>query len=164
MVRWVAAKGRGVFEGDRCLRVIGTAIDITTRKAADAELQMLNDRLEQRVSEILAEKQAAEAHMRQAQKFEGLGQVAGGVAHDFNNLLMIIKGGISLVRRPLIEPERRQRLLASMEQAADRGAALSRQLLAFARQQPLRMESVDLRRRIESVREVLDRSLRATCR
>ena len=160
LVRWVAAKGRGVFEGDRCLRVIGTAIDITTRKAADAELQMLNDRLEQRVSEILAEKQAAEAHMRQAQKLEALGQLTGGVAHDFNNLLMIIKGGISLVRRPLIEPERRQRLLASMEQAADRGAALSRQLLAFARQQPLRMESVDLRRQIESMRELLDRSLR----
>jgi hypothetical protein len=159
-VRWVAAKGRGVFEGDRCLRVIGTAIDITTRKAADAELQMLNERLEQRVSEILAEKQAAEAHMRQAQKLEALGQLTGGVAHDFNNLLMIIKGGLSLLKRPLIEPERRQRLLASIEQAADRGAALSRQLLAFARRQPLRMESVDLRQHIESMRELLDRSLR----
>ena len=158
--RWVAAKGRGVFEGDRCLRVIGTAIDITTRKAADAELQMLNERLEQRVSEILAEKQAAEAHMRQAQKLEALGQLTGGVAHDFNNLLMIIKGGLSLLKRPLIEPERQQRLLASMEQAADRGAALSRQLLAFARQQPLRMESVDLRQHIGSMRELLDRSLR----
>ncbi len=160
VVRWVAAKGRGVFDGDRCLRVIGTAIDITTRKAADAELQMLNERLEQRVSEILAEKQAAEAHMRQAQKLEALGQLTGGVAHDFNNLLMIIKGGLSLLKRPLIEPERLHRLLSSMEQAADRGATLSRQLLAFARRQPLRVESVDLRQHIESMRELLDRSLR----
>jgi PAS domain S-box-containing protein len=160
VVRWVAAKGRGVYEGERCIRVIGTAIDITTRKAADAQLQMLNERLEQRVSEILEEKQAAEAHMRQAQKLEALGHLTGGVAHDFNNLLMIIKGGLSLLKRPFIDPERRHKLLSSMEHAADRGANLSRQLLAFARRQPLRAESVDLRHHVEGMRELLDRSLR----
>jgi len=160
VIRWVAAKGRGVYEGDRCRRVIGTAIDITPRKAAEAELQILNERLEQRVSEILAEKQAAEAHMRQAQKLEALGQLTGGVAHDFNNLLMIIKGGLSLLRRPQVEAERRHKVLSSMEQAVDRGATLSRQLLAFARRQPLRAESVDLRLHIEGMRELLDRSLR----
>lgn len=160
VLRWVAAKGRGVYEGDRCVRVIGTAIDITTRKAADAELKMLNERLEQRVAEVSAEKEAAEAHVRQAQKLEALGQLTGGVAHDFNNLLMIIKGGLSLLKRPLMEPERRHKLLSSIEQAADRGANLSRQLLAFARRLPLTSESVNLRVHIEGMRELLDRSLR----
>jgi PAS domain S-box-containing protein len=160
VIRWVAAKGRGVYEGERCVRVIGTAIDITTRKAADAELQMLNNRLEQRVAEVSAEKQAAEAHIRQAQKLEALGLLTGGVAHDFNNLLMIIKGGLSLLKRPQIEAERRHKLLSSIEQAVDRGATLSRQLLAFARRLPLTVESVDLRHHIEGMRELLDRSLR----
>ena len=160
VLRWVAAKGRGVYDGDRCVRVIGTAIDITTRKAAEAQLKMLNERLEQRVAEVLIEKQAAEAQVRQAQKLEALGQLTGGVAHDFNNLLMIIKGGLSLLKRPLIEPERRLKLFSNVEQAVDRGAELSRQLLAFARRLPLTAESVDLRNHIGGMRELLDRSLR----
>ncbi|MEP6884240.1 MAG: ATP-binding protein [Gammaproteobacteria bacterium] len=160
VIRWVAAKGRGLFDGERCVRILGTAVDITDRKATEAELKDLNERLEHRVAAALAEKSAAEAHIRQAQKIEALGQLTGGVAHDFNNLLMIIKGGVSLLRRPLIEPERRQRLLAGMEQAADRGATLSRQLLTFARRQPLKPESVDLSQQIEGMRELLDRTLR----
>jgi PAS domain S-box-containing protein len=160
VIRWIAAKGRGVFDGDRCVRVLGTAIDITERKATEAELKDLNERLEHRVAAALAEKSEAEAHIRQAQKIEALGQLTGGVAHDFNNLLMIIKGGVSLLKRTLIEPERRQRLLAGMEQAADRGATLSRQLLAFARRQPLKPESVNLVQQIEGMRELLDRTLR----
>src|ERR1700678_1844860 len=55
-IRWVAAKGRGIFRGDQCVRVIGTAIDVTTRKAAEAELRELNERLDQRVAEALAER------------------------------------------------------------------------------------------------------------
>jgi PAS domain S-box-containing protein len=160
VIRWVAAKGRGIFEGDRCVRVLGTAIDITDRKATEAELKDLNERLEHRVAVALAEKSEAEAHIRQAQKIEALGQLTGGVAHDFNNLLMVIKGGVSLLRRPLTEPERRARLLDGIEQAADRGATLSRQLLTFARRQPLTPESVDLARQIDGMRELLDRTLR----
>ena len=56
VTRWVAAKGRGIFREDQCVRIIGTAIDITTRKAAEAELRELNERLEQRVAEALAER------------------------------------------------------------------------------------------------------------
>ena len=55
-IRWVAAKGRGIFRGDQCVRIIGTALDITTRKAGEAELRELNERLEQRVAEALAER------------------------------------------------------------------------------------------------------------
>ena len=284
LVRWVAAKGRGLFEGDRCVRVIGTAIDITARKATEEKLRELNEELERRVAEALAERKVfadivestdalvlvldqnfcimainrataddlyclygfrptvgddllaslerfpeqrehvrrywsralageeftaidefgaagvqhrhyemkfnslrdrsgklvgafhfvydvtdrlrdqarlaeAESHLRQVQKIDALGQLTGGVAHDFNNLLMVISGGLSLLERP-VEAERRQRILAQMRQASDRGASLSRQLLAFARRQPLKPEPIDLRRKIDGMRELLDRTLR----
>jgi PAS domain S-box-containing protein len=283
LVRWVAAKGRGVFDGERCVRVIGTAIDITARKATDARLRELNEELERRVAEALEERKVfadivestdalvlvldpnfrilainratadelhrlyglrpavgddllaslerfpeqrehirrywsralagqeftatdefgeglerrhyemkfnslhdrsghlvgafqfvydvtdrlrdqarlaeAETHLRQAQKIDALGQLTGGVAHDFNNLLMVISGGLSLLERSE-EPERRQRILSQMRQATDRGASLSRQLLAFARRQPLKPEPIDLRRHIDGMRDMLDRTLR----
>jgi CheY-like chemotaxis protein len=72
---------------------------------------------------------------------------------------MVISGGLSLLERSA-EPERRQRILAQMRQASDRGASLSRQLLAFARRQPLKPEPIDLRRQIDGMRDLLDRTLR----
>jgi PAS domain S-box-containing protein len=284
LARWVAAKGRALFDGNRCVRVIGTAIDITARKATDARLRELNEELERRVAEALAERKVfadivestdalvlvldpnfcimainratadelhrlygfrptigddllaaldrfpeqreqvrlywsralageeftatdefgesglerrhyemkfnslrdrsgnlvgafqfvydvtdrlrdqarlaeAETHLRQVQKIDALGQLTGGVAHDFNNLLMVISGGLSLLERSE-EPERRQRILAQMRQATDRGASLSRQLLAFARRQPLKPEPIDLSRHIDGMRDMLDRTLR----
>ncbi len=284
VVRWIAAKGKAIFEGDRCIRVIGTAIDITARKAAEAQLRELNETLERRVADALAERKVfvdiveatdafvqvidmdyrflainkasareferifgmrpkigdcmldllqdrpehrdavqaiwgralagevftavsefghpaldrrfyemkfnslrdrsgrqvgafqfvydvterlrdqerlaeAERQVRQAQKIDAIGQLTGGVAHDFNNLLMVITGGLSLLER-VSEPERRKRVIAQMRQAADRGASLSRQLLAFSRRQPLKAEAVDLPRQISGMRELLDRTLR----
>jgi PAS domain S-box-containing protein len=101
----------------------------------------------------------AEAHLRQAQKIEAIGQLTGGVAHDFNNLLMVISGGLGMIERD-IAAERRQRIMDGMRQAADRGASLSRQLLAFSRRQPLKPEPVDLREQIGSMHDLLDRTLR----
>jgi PAS domain S-box-containing protein len=283
VVRWVAAKGKAVFDGDRCTRVIGTAIDITARKAAEARLRELNESLERRVNAALAERKVfvdiveatdafvqvadldyrflainrasaneferifgirpqigdsmlellqhqpdhrdavkavwsralageeftaidefgdraldrryyemkfnslrnahgevvgafqfvydvterlrsqvrlaeAEMQIRQTQKIDAIGQLTGGVAHDFNNLLMVISGGLSLLDRPL-DPERQKRIISQMRQAAERGASLSRQLLSFARRQPLTPEPVDLPRQIEGMRELLDRTL-----
>jgi PAS domain S-box-containing protein len=284
VVRWVASKGRAVFKGDRCVRVIGAAIDITARKAAEEKLRGLNESLEQRVAGALAERKVlvdivestdaliqvldrdfcimainraaadaferifglrpkvgdnllgllddrpehrdtvkkhwsralageeftvvhefgdpnldrrfyetkfnslrdrngelvgafqfvydvtdrvrdqarlaeAEAHLRQVQKIDALGQLTGGVAHDFNNLLMVISGGLSLIER-CTDAHRRERIIAGMRQAAERGASLSRQLLAFARRQPLKPEPLDLRRQIDGMRDLLDRTLR----
>jgi PAS domain S-box-containing protein len=102
---------------------------------------------------------AAEEHLRQAQKIESIGQLTGGIAHDFNNLLMVIQGGLSLIDRPG-NPERRARVLDGMRQATERGASLSRQLLAFARRQPLKAEPVDLSVQLATMRDLLDRSLR----
>ncbi len=101
----------------------------------------------------------AERQLRQTQKIEAIGQLTGGVAHDFNNLLMVILGGLSMIERPG-DPARRARVLEGMRQAAERGASLSRQLLAFARRQPLKAEPVDLRAQLDGMHDLLDRALR----
>jgi signal transduction histidine kinase/CheY-like chemotaxis protein len=107
----------------------------------------------------IAERAKVEEALRHAQKLEAIGQLTGGVAHDFNNLLMVISGGLDMLDRPG-DPARRRRLVDGMRQAAGRGAALTRQLLAFSRRQPLRPEPLDLRRQVGAMRELLDRSLR----
>lgn len=100
----------------------------------------------------------AEARVRQTQKIEAIGQLTGGVAHDFNNLLMVISGGLEVMDE--LAPARREKVIAGMRQAVEKGAGLSRQLLAFSRRQPLRPEAINLARKIGGMREMLDRSLR----
>jgi PAS domain S-box-containing protein len=283
VIRWIAAKGRALFDGDTCVRVIGAAMDITARKATENELRELNERLEQRVASALAERKVladiveatdafvqvvdlnfcflainragvneferifgcrpkvgdnmlkliehrpeqkamrllwsralageeftaadevsdpnidrryhemkfnalrdrhgnqigafqfvydvservrnqarlaeAEKHLRHAQKIDAIGQLTGGIAHDFNNLLMVISGGLSLLKCGMEAP-RQERIMRQMGQAAQRGAALSRQLLTFARRQPLHSQPVDVRRQLDGMHELLDRTLR----
>jgi PAS domain S-box-containing protein len=101
----------------------------------------------------------AERLLRQSQKLDAIGQLTGGVAHDFNNLLMVIAGGLSLLERPG-DAQRRVRVMAQMRQSTERGASLSRKLLAFSRRQPLKPEPVDLHWQISGMREILDRTLR----
>ncbi|MGJ4929267.1 response regulator [Bradyrhizobium sp. HKCCYLS2038] len=107
----------------------------------------------------MAERTRVEETLRQAQKIEAIGRLTGGVAHDFNNLLMVISGGLDMLDRQA-DPARRRRLMDGMIQAAQRGASLTRQLLAFSRRQELRPEPVDIARQIGGMRELLDRSLR----
>lgn len=101
----------------------------------------------------MAERARVEEALRQAQRIEAIGQLTGGVAHDFNNLLMVISGGLEMLRRSR-QPDRRERLMDGMQQAAQRGAVLTRQLLAFSRCQKLKPEPVNV------ARQLLDRSLR----
>ncbi len=124
-------------------------------EARTAELAATNAKLLQE----MAEREEFEVALRQAQKIEAIGQLTGGVAHDFNNLLMVISGGVGLLQKPQPD-ERRQRILDGMRNAAERGAGLSKQLLAFARRKPLTAEPVDLARRINGMRDLLDRTLR----
>ncbi|MGK6324639.1 ATP-binding protein [Sphingomonas sp. DT-51] len=107
----------------------------------------------------MEERARIEETLRQAQKIEAIGQLTGGVAHDFNNLLMVISGGLDMLDRQT-DPSRRERLMNGMKQAAQRGAGLTRQLLAFSRRQELKPEPVDIARQIGGMRELLDRSLR----
>ncbi|MGY3548861.1 signal transduction histidine kinase/ActR/RegA family two-component response regulator [Bradyrhizobium sp. USDA 4472] len=121
-----------------------------TRALADANEQL---RLE------MNERARVEETLRQAQKIEAIGRLTGGVAHDFNNLLMVISGGLDMLDRQ-VDPARRRRLMDGMVQAAQRGASLTRQLLAFSRRQTLRPEPVDVASQMGGMRELLDRSLR----
>jgi signal transduction histidine kinase/ActR/RegA family two-component response regulator len=107
----------------------------------------------------MAERSRVEETLRQAQKIEAIGQLTGGVAHDFNNLLMVISGGLDMLDRQT-DPARRRRLMDGMIQAAQRGASLTRQLLAFSRRQKLKPEPLDVALQIGGMRELLDRSLR----
>jgi signal transduction histidine kinase/CheY-like chemotaxis protein len=106
----------------------------------------------------MAERAKVEETLRHAQKIEAIGQLTGGVAHDFNNLLMVIAGGLDMLDRQT-DAARRTRLVEGMKRAAQRGAGLTRQLLAFSRRQELKPEPVDIARQIGGMRELLDRSL-----
>src|SRR5437773_8942742 len=92
-------------------------------------------------------------------KVESLGQLTGGVAHDFNNLLMAVLGNLELVRKFLPDDPKIRRLIDGAIQGAERGATLTKRMLAFARRQELKPETIDIPNLVESMVEMLGRSL-----
>src|SRR5438270_518993 len=91
-----------------------------------------------------ADREAAEAQLRQVQKMEAVGQLTGGIAHDFNNMLTVVVGGIDLALRRLNGPRREVMMhLNNAMEGATRAAALTRRLLSFARSEPLLPERAD---------------------
>lgn len=124
-----------------------------------AELERANQELEQRVEERTREREAALAKMHEMQKLESLGQLTGGVAHDFNNLLTVMLANLSLVRKRLPEDPRITPLIDGALQSAERGATLTSRMLAFARRQDLKPETVDLPKLVDGMAEMLRRSL-----
>ena len=112
------------------------------------------------VIDDFTERQRLEGQLRQAQKMEAVGRLAGGVAHDFNNLLTIIVGyseviGLWLAERPELREQAEQ--IEEISRAAERGAALTRQLLAFSRKQALRPRIVGLNAIVAEVETMLGR-------
>jgi PAS domain S-box-containing protein len=112
--------------------------DITERREAQLKLEQMQQQL------------------AQSQKLDALGQLTGGVAHDFNNLLMIVSGSLHALRKGIDHDPKLQRALSAIEAATKRGAALTSQLLTFARRQSLNPQAIDVTERINAVREVLD--------
>jgi len=107
-----------------------------------------------------AEREAAEAQLRQVQKMEAVGQLTGGIAHDFNNMLAVVVGGIDLAQRRLNGPRREVLMhLQNAMEGATRAAALTRRLLSFARSEPLLPERLDSGDLIGGMSDLLDRTL-----
>ena len=163
---------RSAIRGRRRQRL--AAAYLAEREAAEARLRDLADTLEQKVSERtrdlaaandrltaeIAEREIAEARLVQAQKMEAIGQLTGGVAHDFNNLLTAIVGSLELLLRRTDE-EKLRRLAGNALQAAERGARLTAQLLAFSRRQRLTPAPLDVNRIIAGMGDLLARSIGA---
>ncbi|HEX4509560.1 MAG TPA: ATP-binding protein [Burkholderiaceae bacterium] len=118
-----------------CLAFVCSLAERNARRLAAAELAH-RDEADQRLR--------AESSLRQAQKLDALGQITGGIAHDFNNVLMVVATGNALARRQAAAGASPDRALASIEQAVKTGTQLTRQLLSFARRQPLQASNVRL--------------------
>ncbi|MBO9575727.1 MAG: PAS domain S-box protein [Sphingobium sp.] len=161
--RWIGAKGGAMFEDGQPVRFVGTVLDLTARKKAEAELRTLNERLEERVTEEVAKRTEVEEALRQAQKMEAVGQLTGGIAHDFNNLLTVVTGNIGIAERALkaagVDDARAERALVNALKGAERAASLTQRLLAFSRRQPLSPEAVDMDKLVMGMSDLLHRSL-----
>jgi len=127
-----------------------------------AELARANTELEQRVEQRTREREDALAQVHEMQKMESLGQLTGGVAHDFNNLLMVILGNLQLLRKRVPDEPRFGRLIDGAIKGAERGATLTKRMLAFARRQELKPETVEVMRLIGGMEEMLRRTLGTT--
>jgi PAS domain S-box-containing protein len=128
-----------------------------------SSLREFNETLEKRVAAAVAEREQAEAALRQAQKMEAVGQLTGGIAHDFNNLLQIITGNLELLQRALpADQARLHRAVGNALTGSRRAAGLTQRLLAFSRRQPLDPKPIDLRQLLLGMTELLQRTLGET--
>lgn len=112
---------------------------------------------------LAAERRASQAILDQtrqelarAQKLEALGQLTGGVAHDFNNLLSAISGGLATLER---QHQERLNTMGQLKQALERGTGLTRQLLSFARREPVRLERINTAEALASAQTLILQSL-----
>ena len=117
-----------------------------------------SDRLIGSVRDI-TDRVRAEERLRDSQRMEAIGQLTGGVAHDFNNLLQVIRGNLELLQRSVDGDARGQARLKNAIFGAERAAQLTRQLLAFARRQPLEPKVVNLSRLVSDMADLLRRTL-----
>ncbi len=115
--------------------------------------KITRDITERREGELKLE--AMQKQLAESQKLDALGQLTGGVAHDFNNMLMVISGSLHLLRKRVGDDPKMLRAITAIDTATKRGAALTSQLLTFARRQSVNPQVIDLAERINAVRDVL---------
>jgi two-component system, cell cycle sensor histidine kinase and response regulator CckA len=121
------------------------------------ELRYAGKRVRLVVAQDISDRRQLESQLRQAQKMEAVGRLAGGVAHDFNNLLMVIKGHTELLLSALEPAEQITRKIEQIDKSADRATALTRQLLAFSRMQVLQPQVINLNGIIAEMGKLLPR-------
>jgi PAS domain S-box-containing protein len=158
--RWFKMRSIPVRTADGAItKWFGTATEITELIEARDSLRRSNEELEARVVERTREREVALAQLYESQKMESIGQLTGGVAHDFNNLLAVILGSLSLLKKRLPDDPRTSRLLEGAIQGAERGASLTKRLLAFARRQELKLEVVSVQKLVPDILDFLRQSV-----
>ncbi len=142
-VHWVAAKGRAFYDeaSGQPVRMAGTALDITARRQAEEERQMVEKKLQE------------------TQKLESLGVLAGGLAHDFNNLLTGVIGNATLVRMDLPASSPILPYIGQIEEAGMRAAELCKQMLAYAGQGRFVVQNLDLSALVAETTHLLESSI-----
>jgi len=168
-IRWLHSEARPREVDGRFAGYVGCDVDVTEARLAAEELERL---VAERTGELAAsnrqlsaqieERERVEATLAQMQRLEAVGQLTSGVAHDFNNLLTVVLGNLDLVARaarsgPL--DERATQRLGTMRAAAERGAKLTAQLLAFSRRQRLESRAIDLNESVIGMRELIGSSM-----
>ena len=155
MKRGIAQAAKGTpFSTEVAMERPGVAtayLDVAIQPVRDADGKILYLLFEAR---DITELKAAQEQLRQSQKMEALGQLTGGIAHDFNNLLTVVVGGLDVVARKL-EDEKLKRYATNALTAAERGARLTGQLLAFSRVQRLEVRPVEIGPLIQNMRPLL---------
>ena len=140
-----------------CIAALGFVLWLLMRQVNtyDALTQAHEER-----SKAIAEREQAEAQLRQAQKLETIGQLTGGIAHDFNNLLTAVLGNLELLKKHTESTdERLHRWASNAYDAANRGAVLTQRLLVFSRRQPLDPRATDVVTLLASMSDLLRRTL-----
>ena len=119
--------------------------------------KITRDITERKKSQELLE--GARVALLQSQKMEAIGQLTGGIAHDFNNLLMVVLSSLELMRKRLPDDPKLMALLDNAVQGAQRGSTLTKRMLAFARRQELKKETIDIPELVRGMSDLLQRSL-----
>ena len=155
----VSLAGQAAVALDNARLFQSTRREIERRKQVEEELTLLNEQLEGRVAEAIAENAVAQVALQQAQKMETIGKLTGGVAHDFNNLLQVISGNLQLLARDVAGNERAEKRVANALAGVQRGSKLASQLLAFGRRQPLEPRVINIGKFIAGLEDMLRRAL-----
>jgi PAS domain S-box-containing protein len=147
-------------------RIIGIGREVVGRRKDGASFPMDlsvgeafagGERLFTGIVRDLSERKELEEQLHRARKLEALGQLAGGIAHDFNNLLAVIQGSGEILLQNLPEGDRVRRAAERISQAAERGARLTGQLLAFSRRDLATRRLIEINQQIEDMQDLLSR-------
>jgi signal transduction histidine kinase/ActR/RegA family two-component response regulator len=158
--RWIAIGAVPLRDGAGAVTgAVVVCTDVDDARRARAVLARDHAELETLVAARSSELAETQARLAHAQRMEALGQLAGGIAHDFNNVMQAVAGGAALIRRRSGDPHTVDHLARMVEEAAARGASVTRRLLAFARRGELRAEAVAPGQLLAEVQEVLGHTL-----
>ncbi|MBY0338809.1 MAG: PAS domain-containing protein [Acetobacteraceae bacterium] len=146
-------------EAGRITHLVPSGVPVEERVQAERRLRELNNDLEALVERRSRDLRDTQERLAHAQRMEALGQLAGGIAHDFNNVLQAVSGGAMLLGRRAEDAEAVRRIARMVAEAAERGSAVTRRLLAFSRRGDLRAEAVRLEALLPGVQEVLAHTL-----